>query len=128
MNLFIEQSLLAFGGYAFHLLKQYGESIKRKETFVNKMLYVSMGMNVLSIILLVYIGNRLPADLIVMSPLTCVIIGSFGASMLSGFINIKKPTSIDVGDTEKVIVTDSKTLTVEPDPAKLTPKTDSGVI
>jgi|SRR6185436_6533970 len=119
MNLFVEQLLLAFGGYLFHLLKQYGESIKRKETFVNKMLYVSAGMNVLSIVILIYIGNKLPNDLIVMSPLTCVIIGSFGASMLSGFINIKKPTSIEVTDTEKVTVTDSKTLTVEPDPVKI---------
>lgn len=90
----IQQMLLASGGYAFHLLKQWYESIKRKEQFDKRLFILSMGMNLIAIPILVYIGGTLPADLLVMSPLTCVIIGSFGASMLAGFINTKKPKDI----------------------------------
>lgn len=86
------QMLLAFGGFAFHLLKQWGENIKRKDKFDNKLLAISVAMNVIAIPILVFIGGTLPADLLVMSPLTCVIIGAFGSSMLAGFINTKKPT------------------------------------
>jgi len=86
-----EQILLAFGGFAFHLLKQYQEAIKRNEVFVTKLFWVSIVSNVIAIFILIYIGGTLPPDLIVMSPLTCVIVGSFSGSMLSGFINAKKP-------------------------------------
>ena len=92
------QLLYAFGGYIFHLLKMYGESLKRKEVFIVRPFVVSMAANVVAIILLISIGDQLPAELIVMSPLTCVIIGSFGSSMLSGFINVKKPKEM-VDDT-----------------------------
>jgi uncharacterized membrane-anchored protein len=95
MNPLIEQILLAFAGYLFHLLKMYQESLKRNEEFIKKPMIVSVAANVLAICILVYIGGTLPADLIVMSPLTCVIIGSFASSMLSGFINVKKPKAID---------------------------------
>lgn len=91
---FIEQLALAVGGYAFHVLKQWFESTKRNESFVNKAFYISIPMNILAMTLLVYIGNTLPPDLIVMSPLTCVMMGTFGSSMLSGFINVKKPKNI----------------------------------
>lgn len=88
------QLLLAFGGYAFHLLKMYGESLKRQEVWLLKPFIVSVAANLLAIFLLIYVGDQLPPDLIVMSPLTCIIIGSFGSSMLAGFINIKKPKDI----------------------------------
>lgn len=91
---FSTQILLALGGYAFHLLKMYGESLKRQEVWLVKPLVVSVAANLLAIFLLIYVGDKLPPDLIVMSPLTCIIIGSFGSSMLSGFINIKKPKDI----------------------------------
>lgn len=90
----LEQLLLAFGGYAFHLLKMYGESLKRNEEFIKKPFIVSVLSNILAVVLLIYIGGTLPEDLLVMSPLTCIIIGSFASSMLSGFINIKKPKGI----------------------------------
>jgi hypothetical protein len=92
---FYEQILLAAGGYAIHLLKMWGESIKRKEKFVKETFYISIAINVISIFILVYIGGSLPADVLVMSPLTCVMIGTFGSSMLSGIINIKKPKDIN---------------------------------
>jgi hypothetical protein len=88
---YAEQILLAFGGFIFHLLKQYQEAVKRNEVFITKLFWVSIASNIVAIFILVYIGNSLPADLIVMSPLTCVIIGAFSGSMLSGFINAKKP-------------------------------------
>jgi uncharacterized membrane protein YfcA len=88
---FIEQILLAFGGFIFHLLKQYQEAIKRNEVFVTKLFVVSITSNIVAIFILIYIGNSLPPDLIVMSKLTCVIIGAFSGSLLSGFINAKKP-------------------------------------
>jgi small basic protein len=92
---FYEQLLLAAGGYAIHLLKMWGESIKRKERFVKDIFFISIAMNIISIFILVYIGETLPADMLVMSPLTCVMIGTFGSSMLSGIINIKKPKDIN---------------------------------
>lgn len=92
---FYEQILLATGGYILHLLKMWYEAIKRKERFVQDTFYISIAMNVISIFILVYIGDSLPPDLIVMSPLTCVIIGTFGSSMLSGIVNIKKPKDIN---------------------------------
>lgn len=91
---FTLQLLLAFGGWAFHLLKQWQESIKRKEEFVLKSFLLSIAMNLIAIPILIFIGGTLPSDLLVMSPLTCVIIGSFGSSMLSGFVNVKKPKEI----------------------------------
>lgn len=90
-----ENLLLALGGYAIHLLKLWGESIRRKEKFVKETFYISIAMNVISIFILVYICESLPPELIVMSPLTCVIIGTFNSSMLSGFVNIKKPKDIN---------------------------------
>lgn len=95
---YYEQLLLAAGGYAIHLLKMWGESIKRKEKFVKETFFISIAMNVISIFILVYICDSLPPELIVMSPLTCVIIGTFGSSMLSGIVNIKKPK--DINETE----------------------------
>lgn len=92
---FYEQILLAAGGYAIHLLKMWGESIKRKEKFVKETFFISIAMNVISIFILVYIGGTLPADMLVMSPFSCVMIGTFGSSMLSGFVNIKKPKDIN---------------------------------
>lgn len=92
---FYEQLLLAAGGYAIHLLKMWGESVKRKEKFVRETLLISIAINVISIFILVYIGDSLPADILVMSPLTCVMIGTFGSSMLAGIINIKKPKDIN---------------------------------
>ncbi len=86
--------LLAFGGYLFHMAKQYGESIKRNEKFDKRLVAVNLVMNLIAIPILVFIGGTLPSDLLVMSPLTCVIIGAFGSSMLSGFINIKKPKEV----------------------------------
>ena len=92
---FYEEILLAAGGYAIHLLKQWGESLKRKEKFVKETFFISIAMNVISIFILIYIGDTLPADVLIMSPLTCVIIGSFNSSMLSGIVSIKKPKDIN---------------------------------
>lgn len=92
---FYEELLLAMAGYIIHLLKMWGEALKRKERFIIETFYISIAMNVISIFVLIYIGDSLPPDLIVMSPLTCVIIGTFGSSMLSGIVNIKKPKDIN---------------------------------
>jgi hypothetical protein len=92
---FYEQLLLAFGGYAVHMLKLWGEAIKRKEKFIKDAFFVNMATNVISIFILVYILDTLPPELIVMTPLTCVIAGWFNSSMLTGFINIKKPKDIN---------------------------------
>lgn len=94
MSEFALQLLYAFGGYVFHLLKMYQESLKRQEVFLVKPFAVSVAANIVAILILISIGDQLPPDLIVMSPLTCVIVGAFGSSMLSGFINVKKPKDI----------------------------------
>lgn len=91
---FFIQLLLALGGHLFHLLKMYGESVKRKEAFDVKMFAINEAANLVAIPLLIYVGGSLPPDLIVMSPLTCIIIGAFGSSMLAGFINVKKPKEV----------------------------------
>lgn len=96
------ECLLAGGGYAFYLLKQLNESIKRKEVFIVKSFILSIAMNLLAIPLVIYIGNSLSSEVVVMSPLTCVIFGAFASSTLSGFINTKKPKEI-VDDETKVI-------------------------
>ncbi len=93
---FALKMLLAFGGFLFHLLKQWGESINKKVAIDNRILLIKVGMNIIAIPILIFIGDSLPSDLLVMSPLTCVIIGSFGSSMLSGFISAKKPTLTDL--------------------------------
>lgn len=92
---FALKMLLAFAGFLFHLLKQWGESIKKKEVMDTRIVLIKLGMNIIAIPVLIFIGDSLPSDLLVMSPLTCVIIGSFGSSMLSGFITAKKPSGID---------------------------------
>lgn len=86
--------LLALAGFVFHLLKQWLENEKRGDKFNVKHTLIFVAMNIVAIPVLIYIGGTLPADLIVMSPLTCVIIGAFGSSMLAGFINTKKPKDI----------------------------------
>lgn len=101
MNTFIEQILLAFGGFAFHLLKMWYAASNRNETFITKRLGIWVAMNIVASILLIYVGKNLPPDLIVMSPLTCIIIGAFGSSMLSGFINVKKPKDVGIDDLDK---------------------------
>lgn len=92
---FYAQLLLAIGGYTIHLLKMWMESVKRKEVFISKIFFISIAMNVISIFIMIYIGGSLPPAIVVMSPLTCVIMGYFGSSMLSGFINLKKPKDIN---------------------------------
>lgn len=89
------QLLLAFGGFIFHLLKQWRENIVRKQEFDKRLLLISFLMNMIAIPILIFIGGTLPSDLLVMSPLTCVIIGGFGSSMLSAFINAKKPKDVE---------------------------------
>ena len=88
---FVIQLLLAFGGYGIYLGKQYIAALKRNEVFIKKIFIVSIIVNILSIVVLVVIGKSLPPELIVMSPLTCVIIGTFNGTMLAGFINAKRP-------------------------------------
>jgi len=88
---FLQNIGLAFGGYVFHLLKMWYEAVKRNEGFIDKSFYISIVMNVVAILLLIYLGKSLPPDLIVMSPFTCVLIGYSASSMLAGFINVKSP-------------------------------------
>ena len=88
------QMLLALAGFVFHLLKQWLENEKRGEKFNLKHTLIFVAMNIVAIPVLIYIGSTLPPDLLTMSPLTCVIIGSFGSSMLAGFINTKKPKDV----------------------------------
>ena len=88
---FILYLVLAIGGYIFHLSKQYGEAVKRREEFVTKLFLMSVFSNVVAIPLLIYIGDYLPDDLLVMSPVTAVIIGALSSSILSGIIAVKKP-------------------------------------
>jgi len=90
----LENLLLAFGGYLFHVLKMWYEATKRNEVFINKAFYISIPMNIVAILLLIILGNNLPPDLIVMSPFTCALIGFTGSSMLAGFLNIKAPQSV----------------------------------
>lgn len=93
---FVENILLAFGGYLFHLLKIYQASLKRQEEFVTKPFLVSVAANILAIFLMIYVGGTLPPDLFSMAPINVVVMGFFGGSMLSGFINVKKPKGIDL--------------------------------
>lgn len=90
----LENLLLALGGYVFHILKMWYEATNRKEVFINKAFYISIAMNVVAIFLLVFLGKSLPPDLLIMSPLTCVIIGFSASSILSGFIKVKAPQSV----------------------------------
>lgn len=92
----VENLLLAFGGYLFHVLKMWYESTNRNEVFINKSFYISIAMNAVAIVILIIIGKSLPPDLIVMSPFTCVLIGYSASSMLAGFINVKTPKSVPV--------------------------------
>jgi hypothetical protein len=92
---FALKMLLAFGGFVFHVLKQWRENIVRKQVFDVRLLIISVLMNCIAIPILIFIGGTLPDDLLVMSPLTCVIIGGFGSSMLSAFINAKKPKDVE---------------------------------
>jgi len=94
MPVFVEHLLLALGGYIFHLLKQWLESIKRSEVFIAKIFFISIAMNLIAIVILTYIGGTLPPELYVQSPLNSVILGIFNSSMLSGIVNIKKPADI----------------------------------
>jgi small basic protein len=100
---FVEQILLAYAGYLFHLLKMSQAALRRKEEFLTKPFIVSVFANVVAVLLLVYVGNTLPPDLIVMSPLTCIMMGVFGSSMLSGFINVKKPKSLEAADDSNLL-------------------------
>lgn len=95
---FVENILLAFGGYLFHLLKMYYASLVRKEEFITKPFAVSVAANLLAIFLMIYVGGSLPPDMFSMAPINVVVMGFFGSSMLSGFINVKKPKSLDNSD------------------------------
>jgi heme exporter protein D len=91
---FFEYIFLALGGYAFHLSKQYLESVKRNEQFVTKLLKASVLSNLIAIPLLVYVGDKLPDDFLVMGPVAAIIIGALSSSLLSGLISIKKPKDL----------------------------------
>lgn len=119
MPSYLENYLLALAGFLFHFLKMWYTSTMRKEGFLTKPTVIWAIMNILASAILVYIGGTLPPDLIVMSPLTCVMMGVFGSSMLSGFINVKKPKDLE---TLTVEGTDGLTkVTVEKQ--TITPKT-----
>lgn len=100
MNPFIENYALALGGFLFHFLKMWMTSLNRKEAFLTKPVYLWVAMNLLASAILIYIGPTLPPELIVMSPLTCVLMGLSGSSMLAGIINIKKPKDIEITTLE----------------------------
>lgn len=111
MTPFIENYLLALGGFLFHFLKMWMSALNRKENFLNKPMYLWIAMNLLASCILVYIGPTLPPELIVMSPLTCVLIGVSSSSTLSGIIKIKQPKDLEVTTTESNFGT--TTVTVE---------------
>jgi hypothetical protein len=90
---FLEYFLLALAGFIFHFLKLLYTSLNRKEKFLSHRLLVWSLMNILAAAILVYIGESLPPEILVMSPIACVLIGFSGSSMLSGFINVKTPKS-----------------------------------
>lgn len=93
---FLENYLLALGGFLVHFLKMWYTSTLRKESFLNKPMYIWIAMNLLSSAILIYIGPTLPPDMIVMSPLTSVLIGMSSSSMLAGVIKIKQPKDIEI--------------------------------
>lgn len=89
---------LAFGGHIFYLCKQLLENIKRKEKFNKEVFLISEAMNIMAIFLLVYLAIEAPTAWLTMSPITAILIGAFGSSMLSALINTKKPKE-DGGDS-----------------------------
>lgn len=88
---FIEMYLLALGGVLIHFLKMWLQAEKRKEKFLSRPTILLLTLNLLSSALLIYIGPTLPPELVVMSPLTCVLMGIFGSSMLTGLVNARRP-------------------------------------
>lgn len=96
MPQFLENYLLALGGFLFHFLKMWYTSTLRKEGFLNKPMYIWIAMNILATCLLVYIGPTLPPEIIVMSPVTSILMGISGSSVLAGVINIKRPKDIEI--------------------------------
>lgn len=106
MSEFVEYLLLALGGYATHLLKMYIESLKRNEVFIKKIFIASVALNMISILLLTYVGDTLPPEIYVPSPLGAIMVGIFGSSMLSGVVNIKKP--IDIVDSDTAVIKPKK--------------------
>lgn len=83
--------LLAFGGHVFYLMKQQLENIKRKDKFNMQIFALSEGMNIMAIFLLVYLGIQAPAEFMKMSPMSAIMIGVFGSTILSSLINTKQP-------------------------------------
>ncbi len=108
---------LAGAGHLFYLMKQQLENVKRKEVFDRQVFLLSEGMNILAIFLLVYLGIQAPSDMLTMSPITAILIGAFGSTMLSGLINTKKPK--DDGVVESASVTTTFTKTSAPKDAEL---------
>lgn len=88
---------LALGGHVFYLLKQLLENVKRNQIFDKRIFIISEAMNLIAIPLLVYIGTLMPTEILTMSPVTAIMIGGFGSSLLSGIINTRKPKDIDDG-------------------------------
>lgn len=111
---------LAFAGHAFYLLKQQLENLKRKQKFDAQAFILSEGMNIIAIFLLVYIGIQAPSDWLTMSPVVAIMIGGFGSSMLSTFINTKKPKDLD---TETTTLTTTFTTPAAPKDEQLQNKT-----
>lgn len=110
--------LLAFGGHIFYLMKQQLENIKRKDKFNWQVFFLSEGMNIMAIFLLVYLGIQAPAEFMKMSPMSAIMIGVFGSTILSSLINTKQPKEI----TESQSVTTTFTKTAAPNDEQLSNK------
>lgn len=91
--------LLAAAGHVFYLLKQQLENVKRQQKFDGQTFLLSEGMNIIAIPTLIYLGIQVPTDWLTMSPITALMIGSFGSSLLSGLINTRKPKDDDTETT-----------------------------
>ena len=97
MSHFWEYIGLSFAGYLFHLLKQWGENIKRGDKFRPGSFAISFSSNILAIFILNYLALKAPSDWLVMSPVMAILIGVAGSSMLNGIINTRMPK-----DTESI--------------------------
>lgn len=96
MSLFLEQYLLCGAGLLLHFLKMWYSAVTRKDKFITQKTVLFCAINIISAGILIYIGRTLPPEILVMSPITCVLIGFSGSSMLAGVLNTKRTKTAGV--------------------------------
>jgi hypothetical protein len=105
MNINVIFLLYGFAGLLIHFLKNWLAAKNRDEVFFKDQTYIFYSINAIVTVVIVSLGNEVPAEFYVPSRFSSFLIGLSSSSILSSFMQIKSKTENAPEDTPLLKIT-----------------------